>query len=595
MNKVLTIKSPPLPASKYHILALVGQGQFGKVFCALNRESKQLVALKSLEQKNFSTHKFLRELRFLLTLKHPNIVPCHSLEYFEHGRYVVMDYCEGGTLRDLMESRQLSRLNSLQLIADLLLGIIYCHHQGVIHCDIKPENILLNISNQGWIPRLSDFGISRSINDSNYSYSGYIGSPAYMAPERFYGHYSVSSDIYAIGILLFELIVGDRPFSGLYQELVKAHLTQPVNIPDTVPFLIRSTITKALQKLPQNRFKSAEEMLKLVNLALEIEKATKPGNLRVTNNEIQIRYSPFETIPLSKSVHYLTIDNDQIYQVTKEQLVIDQLHSAHPHISPEFQINLPAHFTQIHLTKDSAFIVVNFADEASLYRFNKNQIKPEKIELNSLFVWKKSAVLTAIDPAEKWLAIAKFSENSCQLQILKLPNLKPVNSLLIFQKLTHLFALDSRHGLAIFTDTEKTIFQLFTRRGNWLQSVSLPLILSQIIPSFSNPHRLFAVENNTNQGLIIELQPFRVTRVNLNINPNLTVAIPWGFVLAEKSGQVVLLNQNGQLRGYFQVSATITAIAPWGEDRLLLAIAESPTNFYYQIISLEKLDSSPFN
>ena len=89
--------------SKYRILGLVGQGQFGRVFCGCHRKTGKIVALKDLDQYRFPTNKFLRELRFLLSLQHPNIVTCHALEHTPTGRYLVMDYCEGGTLRTLME------------------------------------------------------------------------------------------------------------------------------------------------------------------------------------------------------------------------------------------------------------------------------------------------------------------------------------------------------------------------------------------------------------------------------------------------------------------------------------------------------------
>ena len=93
------LASQPLKRSKYRLLGLVGQGQFGRVFCASHRKTGRLVALKELDHQRFPTHKFLRELRFLLSLQHANIVTCHALEHTRRGRYLVMDYCEGGMLR----------------------------------------------------------------------------------------------------------------------------------------------------------------------------------------------------------------------------------------------------------------------------------------------------------------------------------------------------------------------------------------------------------------------------------------------------------------------------------------------------------------
>lgn len=265
-----------LQHSKYRILGLVGQGQFGRVFCAIHRKTGHLVALKELIQQRSPTHKFLRELRFLLSLQHPNIVTCQAIEYIQTGRYLVMDYCEGGTLRNLMQSEiQLSLVQRLKLIADVLAGLEHVHSRGIVHCDIKPENILLSLDTTGWIARISDFGVARLSQELCSGDLGDTGSPAYMAPERFYGEYSPSSDLYAVGVMLFELVVGHRPFSGLPRELMSAHLNRPVKVPDTVPFLLRSTISTALQKLPARRFASAAEMLKSIRLAKEVESLDK--------------------------------------------------------------------------------------------------------------------------------------------------------------------------------------------------------------------------------------------------------------------------------------------------------------------------------
>ena len=115
-------------SSKYEILHLLGQGQFGRVFSAVDRHTKGLVALKELDRKRFPTRTFLRELGFLVTLQHPNIVSCRGLDYSQTGRYLVMDYCRGGTLRELMESeKKLDSLQSLQLITDILLGLEYAY------------------------------------------------------------------------------------------------------------------------------------------------------------------------------------------------------------------------------------------------------------------------------------------------------------------------------------------------------------------------------------------------------------------------------------------------------------------------------------
>ncbi len=250
-----------LSPAKYRLLGLVGHGQFGRVYCAIHRKTGRLVALKELDRQRFSTQKFLRELRFLLSLQHKNIVTCQALEHTQARRYLVMDYCEGGTLRNLMnEDVQLHPLEGLRLISQILAGLEHAHERGIVHCDIKPENILLELTASGWRARITDFGIAQLSQSPEKEEFSNTGSPAYMAPERFYGQYFPSSDLYAVGILLYEMLVGHRPFSGLPAELMSAHLNQPVKVPDWIPIELKAVIVTALQKLPARRFRSATAM-----------------------------------------------------------------------------------------------------------------------------------------------------------------------------------------------------------------------------------------------------------------------------------------------------------------------------------------------
>lgn len=273
------MKPTALHRSRYRILGQIGQGQFGRVYCAVHRQTGELVALKDLNPQRFPTNRFLREFSYLVSLRHPNIVSCRAIEHHAKGRYLVMDYCEGGTLRDLMDAQgQLSLGYRLNLITDILLGLEHAHQHNIIHCDIKPENILLSLTNQGWKARITDFGISRLSQQGAHTGQdgGYTGSPAYMAPERSYGQHSYACDLYSVGIIIYELLIGERPFSGLPGDLILAHLNQRVTIPDTVPPSLRTTIERALEKLPQRRFASAREMLTDIRHAAEVLELKTP-------------------------------------------------------------------------------------------------------------------------------------------------------------------------------------------------------------------------------------------------------------------------------------------------------------------------------
>ncbi len=247
----------------YQILGLAGQGQYGRVFCARPRHGGDLVALKELPAERFPTPNLLRELRYLLTLNHPNITRCYALEHAREGRYLVLEYCEGGTLRELIDQVErglwLPVKQVLGFVDQILAGLDHAHRQGVIHCDVKPENILLKPTPQGWQLKLTDFGIARHPQPAPGEISA-TGSPAYMAPERFYGQFSPASDLYAVGIILLELLTGRRPFSGSPSQLMHAHLNQPFVCPEGIPKPLQALLEVALRKLPLRRFRTAAQM-----------------------------------------------------------------------------------------------------------------------------------------------------------------------------------------------------------------------------------------------------------------------------------------------------------------------------------------------
>jgi serine/threonine protein kinase len=268
-------KSYSLPISRYRTLGLVGRGQFGKVFCARSRKTGEIFALKELEQRRFPTSKFLRELRFLLSLQHPHIVSCYAIEHNRGNRYLVMEYCEAGTMRELLNhSGGLSPLQGIKLILDTLQGLGHAHKSNIIHCDLKPENVLLKLTSKGWQAKVSDFGVAKLAQEIGDA-SNNTGSPGYMAPERFYGEFSIASDLYAIGVMLYEVLLGRRPFSGSPSELMVAHINQRVHIPDTLPPGLHNVVAKSLEKLPGKRFSSALKMQEAIVAALKSGEASK--------------------------------------------------------------------------------------------------------------------------------------------------------------------------------------------------------------------------------------------------------------------------------------------------------------------------------
>ena len=270
MGYLVAIHSPRHQSLKsittvYQLLGTAGRGQYGQVHCARHLQTGDLVALKQLAVERFPTQNLLRELRHLLALDHNNINRCYALEHAREGRFLVLEYCAGGTLRDLLnQGYPLTYRQVIDFGLQLLAGLSHAHAQRLIHCDIKPENILLKPIPSGWQLKLTDFGISRQQHIGMVK--GEItatGSPAYMAPERFYGSATVASDLYSVGIILHELLTGKRPFSGSPAQLMYAHLNQGINFApyqEQIPPSLQLVIEKSLRKLPGRRFASADKM-----------------------------------------------------------------------------------------------------------------------------------------------------------------------------------------------------------------------------------------------------------------------------------------------------------------------------------------------
>ena len=603
--------------SRYRILEQVGQGQFGQVFCGLDRETNRLVALKAFHPKRLPTSQFLRELRLLTGLQHPNIVTFRGLEYCPEGRYLVMDYCEAGTLRQVMDSvGQLSLTQSLKLIIDILRGLSYAHTEGIIHRDLKPENILLTVASKGWTAQISDFGIARSIEDLNGEGIGLgdTGSPAYMAPEQFYGQYSYASDLYSIGILLFELVVGERPFSGIPAALMHAHMNQPLVIPKTVPFLVQSVIRTALQKLPQRRYASANDMLKAVRLAAKALAGTEPSS---TFKSAQGGIVSLHQEPLSEPIHCITVDAQEVYwgmgNTVYCRFYADR--SLTGKIMQEQQMHLHAPVVRIDAAPQGCYVFTRSSlaspPRYSLYCLpTPNQlpiwgdaIASEHLSEDAPFLqpswllnsWLAPDLVAAIEPQGSWMAICNTkstvpvsapepipqTQPQSLCQIWQLPGLQSIPTAIPGPSPTQLIALDSRHGLSVLpTSRDLTkgthTLRLFNRRGDYLDYFHLPIAVQLVTVSATSPYRLLAIEQGGPKlGLLINLRPLKIMRLALPLTPTFVVATDWGYILADQERQVVLLDQEGAIIDQFELSlgtdAQITSLCPFADYGLMVA------------------------
>ncbi|MEB3830705.1 serine/threonine-protein kinase [Phormidium sp. CCY1219] len=545
--------------SKYRILQLVGQGQFGKVFCATERKTEQLVALKELTHQRLTTHKFLQELWSLLTLQHPNIVTCRALEQTPTARYFVMDYCEGSTLRELLERQNsLTLAEGLHLMRCILAGLDCAHRQSIVHCDLKPENILLTLKNGEWFARLSDFGIARRFSQfqsqrPRSDAMEAIGAIAYTAPEGFYGLYSPSADLYSMGILLFEILLGDRPFSGNPTQLMWAHLNQRLSLPPWMPAALRHIIAKALEKLPARRYKTATTMAQAIAQALQdpqvqsLSTRLLPlGEHPPTAEAPTLTLTPTQTSRIESSPtkdFALTATAEVLYTASDRHLQIQ------PADNPQTkQLNFPEAIAAILPGAKNCTI----ATQHHIYA-----ISPEADQCQPLLTL-NPPFHAAIDPQNRWLAVARprhLAFYSLTHQAPLKPDAPTHACALPAPRLPQILFLDPRHLLAIWTDPhpkkQRTLLQVYARRGMRVASVQLQLKLDRLMLA-GQPYTLFGIAHHPLPAAWrIQLFPLQVTRIPLSTPPACWSAVPGGIILAH-AGEILCLDEEGNPLGSWQ-------------------------------------------
>lgn len=272
---------------KYEIGALVGQGGMAEVYKGRHPALKRDVAIKLIHSYLVSREGFIerfqREAQLVAALRHPNIVQVYDLDTHAGVYYMVMEYIDGLTLSAKLEQiRAQDKLFSLSEAVDLLLSLCsaldYAHAQGMVHRDIKPGNVMFTSKSQ---PVLTDFGLAKIVGGTTNTASGLVlGTPMYMSPEQAYGESGdARSDIYALGVILFELATGRVPFQGdtplsIILKQVNEPLPSAKKINPRVPDAIEPIIVKATSKKPEERYQTCEEFadaLRITQLSFGIQ------------------------------------------------------------------------------------------------------------------------------------------------------------------------------------------------------------------------------------------------------------------------------------------------------------------------------------
>ncbi len=266
---------------RYRLDKQIGQGGFAKVYLATDLELGRQVAVKVLDSNWASDPEFLlrfrNEARAIAALDHPNILLIHDVGTVEDTAYLVMPYASGGTFADRMKQGRLTLDEIGFYLEQIGAALDYAHQHGIIHRDVKPTNLLLR--SDGRLV-LTDFGLVKLLdNPSVEALTMPIGTVAYMSPEQFQGLVSASSDIYALGVLLYQMVLGKLPYEGNTREVLVGHTQlQPaplVNHPDmrnfdpTLVQALNQVLLKALAKRAAERFPTGLALTNAYRLAIK--------------------------------------------------------------------------------------------------------------------------------------------------------------------------------------------------------------------------------------------------------------------------------------------------------------------------------------
>ena len=271
--------------SRYDIKMLIGDGGMANVYLAYDRTLKRHVAIKMLRYELSKDERFIkrfkRESAQVINLDHPNIVHVYTVGDYKQQPFIVMEYVKGKTLKDyLREHGALEPQTVIHIMTQLAEGVLYAHQNNIIHRDLKSQNIMIT---DDQVVKITDFGIALSSNEADMTQTNTImGSVHYLAPELARGNLATErSDIYALGIILYELLTGDVPFKGegavnIALQHLEAEMPSIKLVKEELPNSLDNIISRCTCKLPSDRYHSVDELLIDLNSALTTERVDEP-------------------------------------------------------------------------------------------------------------------------------------------------------------------------------------------------------------------------------------------------------------------------------------------------------------------------------
>ncbi len=316
----------------YEVVRVLGTGGLGEVYEVRHAISQRAEAMKVLlpDQRAADQmgERFRREIQMLGALSHPNIASLHNAFYFDGQLIMIMELVSGETLRSKSIRTLLSIPQVLRYARQILSALEYAHQRNVVHRDIKPSNIMITEEDE---VKLLDFGIAITDRSAELTAPGFlVGSISYMSPEQISGDKATTrSDIYAVGVTLYEVLTGRLPVVGTSNfAIMRSHLTEqpvaPVELNPRLPAVLSNAVLKALEKKPEDRFASAKEFLIALN-ALSASETEEIYSMPTTMLPVQAsatpRPQPSGANQASKSVSASAPQNFPLGDITKKLAV----------------------------------------------------------------------------------------------------------------------------------------------------------------------------------------------------------------------------------------------------------------------------------
>lgn len=256
---------------RYEITELIGQGGMANVYKATDVLDNRIVAVKILKREFSESDEFLRRFRneskAIAVLSHPNIVKIYDMGFSEKLQYIVMEYIDGITLKEYIDSeRVLNWKDAVHFIIQILRALQHAHNRGIVHRDIKPQNIML--LTDGTI-KVMDFGIAKFAREESMTATDQaIGTVHYISPEQARGDVTdEKSDIYSVGVMFYEMLTGQKPFDtdnpvSIAVMHIKNIPVRPRDINPNIPSGLEEIIMHAMEKDAENRYQTASDMIR---------------------------------------------------------------------------------------------------------------------------------------------------------------------------------------------------------------------------------------------------------------------------------------------------------------------------------------------